>query len=179
MTTVLEPAFCFGLKADVRDNICFLDEQTVLYPAGSSLIVYNVDTRTQRFIQVRATAPWGGCLATCLPTTRRAQGNEGAVHTAMAVSPNRRYLAVAEQGEVPSVSVYDLHTLKRRKTLAARDTSATSFGCLCFSPDSKYLVTLSGSPDWTLSYWAWEKSRDPMASVRVSTQADVAAYQVG
>ncbi len=52
MTAVLEPAFCFGLKADVRDNICFLDEQTVLYPAGSSLIVYNVDTRTQRFIQV-------------------------------------------------------------------------------------------------------------------------------
>jgi hypothetical protein len=49
---VVEPTQCFGLKADVRDNICFVDEQTVVYPAGSSLIVYNIDTRTQRFIQV-------------------------------------------------------------------------------------------------------------------------------
>lgn len=52
-TTAVEPSHCFGLKADVRDNICFIDEQTVVYPAGSSIIVYNVDTRTQRFIQVR------------------------------------------------------------------------------------------------------------------------------
>mgnify|MGYP001221119778 CR=1 FL=1 len=65
----------------------------MVYPAGATIVVYNTDTRTQRFIM----------------------GPEGAVYTAMAVSPNRRYVAVAERGVVPAVSIYDLHTLKRRK----------------------------------------------------------------
>ena len=38
--------------------------------------------------------------------------------TAMTVSPNRRLLAVAERGERPTVTVYDLTTMKKRKVLS-------------------------------------------------------------
>ena len=91
---VVVPSFCFGLKGDVRDNISYLDEQTVVYPAGSMLVIYNIDQKTQRFI----------------PGTDGCGG-----FTAMGVSPNRRYIAVAERGANSPVSIYDLHTLKKRK----------------------------------------------------------------
>ena len=38
--------------------------------------------------------------------------------SAMTVSPNRRLLALAERGERPSVTVYDLTTMKKRKVLS-------------------------------------------------------------
>ena len=37
--------------------------------------------------------------------------------SAMTVSPNRRLLALAERGERPSVTVFDLTTMKKRKVL--------------------------------------------------------------
>jgi WD40 repeat protein len=55
---------------------------------------------------------------------------------------------------------------------------ATHFVCLAFSPDSKYLVTLGGAPDWNLLYWTWEKSRGPMASIRVSLVPEASVYQI-
>jgi WD40 repeat protein len=51
------------------------------------------------------------------------------------------------------------------------------FVSMAFSPDSKYLVTLGGAPDWGMLYWSWEKSRGPMASTRVSS-GDAAVYSV-
>lgn len=139
----LEVHRVFGLKADARDNLCFVDESTVVYPAGSTLVTYNPQTQEQRFIP----------------------GSDGAVgYTAMAVSPNRRYVALAEGGEAPCVGIYDLHTQKRRKVLTDPESEGAQIVSLAFSPDSKYLVTLGGS----LLYWTWEKSRGPMARIAVS-----------
>jgi len=36
---------------------------------------------------------------------------------------------------------------------------ASEFRSIAFSPDSKFLATLGSSPDWTLVYWHWEKSK--------------------
>jgi len=152
----VSPSRAFGLAGDVRDNVCFLDEQTIVYPAGSTLVIYDVVTHEQRFI----------------PGSHGADG-----FTAMAVSPNRRYIAAAEKGPSASVAIYDLHTLKKRKMLTHSD-GATHFVCLAFSPDSKYLVTLGGAPDWNLLYWTWEKSRGPMASIRVSLVPEASVYQI-
>ena len=88
---------CFGIKADVKDNICYLDEQNVIYPAGHNIVIFNAEQKTQKFI----------------PGTDNTEGI-----TAMAVSPNHKYVAVAErakEGEKAQVTVFDLHTLKRRK----------------------------------------------------------------
>ena len=40
----------FGLKPGVSGNICYHDEQTIVYPAGSNCILYNIDQKSQKFI---------------------------------------------------------------------------------------------------------------------------------
>lgn len=156
-TAVVEPIKVFGLDGKAADNVCFLDEQTVVYPAGCTLVIYNSANHEQRFIS----------------------GTEGCRgFSAMAVSPNRRYVAVAEIRDTPSISVFDLHTLKRRKTLSHVESQCTEFVSLAFSPDSKYLVSVGGAPDWNLLYWSWEKSRGPMACIRAAISPDMEVYSV-
>jgi hypothetical protein len=41
--------WCDGVVVS-RDNVCFLDEQTIVYPVGSTLVIYDVVTHEQRFI---------------------------------------------------------------------------------------------------------------------------------
>ena len=147
----------FGIKGDVADNICYLDEQTIIFPSGSNCILYNIDQKTQRFI----------------PGTDKSPGM-----SAMAVSPNRRYVAIAEKGEKAMITVYDLHTLRKRKVLAHSDCQATEFVSLAFSPDSKYLISQEGKPDWTLLYWTWEKAK-VMALTKTTNQFNSPVYQVG
>ena len=153
---VATPRHVFGLKADVTGNICYLDEQTIIYPAGSNCILYNIDQKSQRFI----------------PGTDKSSGM-----TAMAVSPNRRYVAIAEKGEKATITIYDLHTLRKRKVLSSPEVQSTEFVSLAFSPDSKYLVSQGGKPDWTLLYWTWEKAK-VMAVTKSTNQMSSAVYQV-
>lgn len=97
-----------------------------------------------------------------------------------------RYLAVAETttDNKAIVTVYDLlhEGAKKRKVLQGVDLTSgefslgsflslhfskrPKFSCwypkpssIAFSPDSKYLAAQSGSPDWTLFLWVWEKNK--------------------
>lgn len=153
---VATPRHCFGLKADVADNICYLDEQTIIYPSGSNCILFNIDQKSQRFI----------------PGTDKSSGI-----TAMAVSPNRRYVAIAEKGEKATITIYDLNTLRKKKVLSSPEVQSNEFVSLAFSPDSKYLVSQGGRPDWTLLYWTWEKAK-VMAVTKSTNQMNSPVYQV-
>ncbi|KAI8811436.1 quinon protein alcohol dehydrogenase-like superfamily [Cladochytrium replicatum] len=152
----------FGLKGDVKDNVGFVDEQTVFYPAGANTVLYSTETKTQKFI----------------PVTDRSEGI-----TAMAISgPSKRYLAIAERkSDKPIVAIYDLHTLRRRKILSAPDIESKEFVCIAFSSDSKYIIAQSGAPEWTLYYWTWEKTK-LMASIRTANMDQksqpIVVYQV-
>jgi WD40 repeat protein len=129
----------FGVRSNVTNCIAYQDEQTVIYPAGSNIVVYNIDQKTQKFI----------------PNTEKSTAL-----TTMCLSHNKRYIAVAEKvAEKPIINIYDLHTLRKRKTLTLTDTHATEVISMAFSPDSKHLITQTGAPDWTLHYWSWEKSK--------------------
>ena len=89
---------------------------------------------------------------------------------AMAMSANRRYLAVSERAEKGIITVYDLHheQTRRRKVLTGGDIPVQEFVCLAFSPDSKFLIGQSSGPDWTLFYWMWEKQK-VLATVKTTT----------
>ena len=85
----------------------------------------------------------------------------------MTISPNRRVIAVAERiDDHPSVTIYDLQTGKRRKTLQPESMKSTDIVSILFSPDSKYLLTQGGAPDYSLIYWSWEKGK-VMANIDV------------
>ncbi|CAL8317617.1 unnamed protein product [Gadus morhua 'NCC'] len=139
-TVVAQSNFIFGLRRGVTNNLCFLDDQTVVFPSGNNCIRYNIDQKWQKFI----------------PGTERSLGLQ-----AMALSANRRYLAVSESGEKPTITVYDLthEQGRKRKLLTAGDGPAGEFLCMAFSPNSKYLVGQSGGPTWTLVLWLWERQK--------------------
>lgn len=134
-----QPKYSFGLKGDVANNVWYLDEQSIIYPSGANLVLFNVDQKVQKFI----------------PCT---VGSEGM--TALAVSPNKRYAAIAEKkSEKPTITIFDLTTLRRRKILSSVESTSQEYISLAFSPDSKYLASQMSGPDWTLSYWHWEKAK--------------------
>lgn len=80
---------------------------------------------------------------------------------ALAISANRRYLAVSECGERATITVFDLQHEqgRKRKVLTAGDTPVQEFVCMAFSPDSKYLIGQTGGPEWMLIFWLWEKQK--------------------
>lgn len=90
---------------------------------------------------------------------------------ALAISVNRRYLAVSERAEMATIAVLDLHhepAKRKRKVLSAGDVAAQEFVCVAFSPDSKHLIGQTGAPEWTLIFWLWEKHKI-LATVKTST----------
>jgi len=153
---VISHKHIFGLKADVKNNVHYLEENIVLYPAGHNVVIYNTDTKIQRFIH-------GSDVN--LPSGRTEI-------TALAVSPNKRYVAVAEKGmERATIHVYDVRTLKKRKTLTTPDCHSREYVSMCFSPDNKNLLTQGGAPDWALINWLWGKSK-PLQITRVESKSN-------
>lgn len=99
--------------------------------------------------------------------------------TALTVSPNRRYVAIAEKGEKPVITIYDLHSLRKRKVLSSSEfVKSNEYVSLAFSPDSKYLVAQSGKPDYTLLYWTWEKSKVMAVQKTSNPNTNAPVYQV-
>ena len=147
----------FGVKTGVSGNICYQDEQTIVYTSGAYCVLYNIDQKLQKFIPV---------------------SDKGNSMTAIAVSPNRRYVAIAEKGEKAIITIFDLHSLRRKKVLSSSEVESKEYVSLAFSPDSKYLIAQGGKPDWTLLYWTWEKAKI-MATTRTSNpQGSPPIYQV-
>eukprot|EP00066_Takifugu_rubripes_P026110 XP_011615376.1 PREDICTED: LOW QUALITY PROTEIN: cilia- and flagella-associated protein 57 [Takifugu rubripes] len=146
---VAQPHFIFGLRAGVRNNLGFFDEQTLVFPSGNNCVCHNTIQASQRF----------------LPGSEKSQGM-----CALALSANRRYLAVSERGERSTITVLDLHHEqgRKRKVLTAGDLPAQEFVCMAFSPDSKYLIGQTGPPEWTLIFWLWEKHK-VLATVKTSS----------
>ncbi|CAF1015427.1 unnamed protein product, partial [Adineta ricciae] len=150
-----------GVRSSVTNGLAFQDEQTVVYIAGGNIVLYGIDQKSQRVI----------------PCSINAQAL-----TTMTVSPNRRVIAIAEKiNDHPSVTIYDLQTGKRRKTLQPETMKSSDIVSLLFSSDSKYLLTQGGAPDHSLIYWSWEKGK-VMASIDIksttTSQVPTAVNQV-
>lgn len=84
----------------MTDNVQYVEESTIAYPAGHNIIIHNVETKQQLF----------------MPLTTESQGITG-----LAITPNRKFLAVTERAEKATVTIYDLQALKRRKVLGSVD----------------------------------------------------------
>ena len=91
------------MKGDVKDNIAYADETTVIFPAGNNVVLHHLESKTQQFV----------------PGTPGAKGVD-----AIAVSANKKWLAVAESAEKAQITIYDLHTLKRKKVLTTTEVGS-------------------------------------------------------
>lgn len=85
MQNRLDCLSCHHSQGDVRSCVHFFDEAHVIYPAGSNIVVYNTETHTQYKIQ-----------AVGEPKDREGSQTRAEI-TAMALSSNRKYLAVTER----------------------------------------------------------------------------------
>ncbi|NXL26795.1 CFA57 protein, partial [Glaucidium brasilianum] len=147
-TVVAEPVAVFGCQPRVAGGLCFLEEQVVLHAAGAGCLRLHLEQKWHKFIA----------------GTEKSRGVQ-----ALAVSPNRRYLAVSETvAEQPVLTVYELSSgpARRRRTLAAARLPAREAVSLAFSPDCRYLAAATAPPERHLTYWLWEQQR-LMAAVRV------------
>lgn len=80
---------------------------------------------------------------------------------ALALSPDRRYLAVSESDKWGTITIFDLEDEKccKKQVLKGSDYSVQEFVCMAFSADSKYLLGQAGGPTWTLYFWQWQEKQ--------------------
>lgn len=93
----------FGFNSGFKDSLSYLEDGSYVYPVGASVVIAAADGRTHRFV----------------PGSVECEGI-----TALALSPNKKLLAVAERADKAVISVYDMQTLKRRKQLVAADVGS-------------------------------------------------------
>eukprot|EP00435_Cladocopium_sp_Y103_P050406 s503_g15.t1 len=140
----------FGFKSGVKGNMHFTDDAHLLYPAGHNTILYHADHKAQ------------------IRVFPGSEGSEGI--SSLALSPNRKFLAVCEKFQERAVCyVYDVTTGKRRRgyhrqrsrcgTLLELSAEAREYVCAAFSAENKFLITQGGPPDWTLILWSWDKAK--------------------
>ncbi|ESL10759.1 hypothetical protein TRSC58_01502 [Trypanosoma rangeli SC58] len=135
----------FGVRPEVYGCLSWVEEGTLLYPVGKTVAVHNLNTNTQRFFE----------------TTVHSSGL-----TALAVSANKKFIAIAEGGMLPQIQIIDSVPRKRRKTLSVQDLGSDRFVAMDFSVDGRHLATQGGGPQWKLFYWNWERSK-PLAFTSV------------
>ncbi|TMW63634.1 hypothetical protein Poli38472_002575 [Pythium oligandrum] len=155
---MLIPRYLFGIKGNVKNHIAFADENLVVYPCGHNVVIHNMESKEQQFIHGMEAGSIGGI-------------------TAMCVSANKRYVAIAEKAEKAVVHIHDVTTLRRRKTLSMTENMSDTCVYVAFSSDHKYCLTQGGAPDWTLSLWLWEKTKI-ITSIKATNQAGGAVNQV-
>ncbi|XP_058249353.1 cilia- and flagella-associated protein 57-like [Hemibagrus wyckioides] len=136
----LEPHHIFGLKKKVNNNLHFMNDQTVIFPSGKFCVRYNLFRQQYKFF----------------PVAKTSEGIQ-----ALAMSPNKHYLAASERGKQGTITIYNLRLkgCPKKRVLTGGKINVQEFVCMAFSSDSKYLLGQSGGPDWTLFYWDWEKNK--------------------
>ncbi|XP_039752116.1 cilia- and flagella-associated protein 57 [Pararge aegeria] len=133
----------YGLRTDIQYNAHYMTDSEIIYPAGGVIVIHNHIQKKQKFI--------------------RLQDKHKPIKS-LILAPNRRWLAlneIAEEGQKPIITIYDLTTYKRRKILTVpfENSTAREFACVQFTFDSKYLVAITGEPDWYLYYYNWDKGK--------------------
>ncbi|XP_057334478.1 cilia- and flagella-associated protein 57-like [Microplitis mediator] len=129
----------YGLKTDVQGNAHFITDNDILYPVGNALAIHNFNQHRQRLLHL----------------------SDKHHINIIAITPNKKYVALCEAGDKPTISIYDLNQLKRKKSLVIPYDcpGVTKFSCVSFSYDNRYLAAITGEPDSTMLYYLWEKGK--------------------
>ncbi|XP_017883097.1 cilia- and flagella-associated protein 57 [Ceratina calcarata] len=148
MIPTLQTRVFYGLKTDINSNAHYISDVEILYPVGNVIAVHNIPQFRQRLIR--------------LPEKQQIN--------IIQVSHSKKYVATCEVGEKPTISIYDLQTLKKKKVLGIPYDApgVTKFTCIGFTFDNKYIAAVTGEPDQTMLFYNWEKGKVE-SSLKVGT----------
>ncbi|CAF2141219.1 unnamed protein product [Rotaria magnacalcarata] len=111
------------------------DHSTIAYAAGSTVVLYDINTQKQDFI---------------INTARKAI-------TSLSISPDGRYVATGECGHDPKVRVWDL-TGDRAVCIELGDHKF-AIDAVCFSPNVDRLVSIGSLHDGNIYVWSWQEKK--------------------
>ncbi|XP_039744374.1 mitogen-activated protein kinase-binding protein 1 [Pteropus medius] len=132
-----------GLACDPRSGL-------VAYPAGCVVVLFNPRKHKQHHI---------------LNSSRK-------TITALAFSPDGKYLVTGESGHMPAVRVWDV---AERCQVAELQEHKYGVACVAFSPSAKYIVSVGYQHDMIVNVWAWKKNI-VVASNKVSSRVTAVSF---
>lgn len=175
------PTEAYGVKGNLKDGVHFVDATNIVYVAGHCLILKDPSKKKHRLI----------------PGSPNMEGI-----SALAVSNNKRYIAVAEIApptkipgtpeeeaiaklaaqsgtavKGPVINVYTVKTLAKKRSLSGKKAGSREFISLSFSADGKKIAALGGAPDWKLQVWNITATK-VIGSMKTGTLTSSAVYQV-
>ena len=131
----LELFHSFGYDCKKRSNLFLIDEETLIFSAGSLVQLVNIRTREQRYLNTLS----GGAVG------------------AIAVHPSRQFFAVGEKGNVPNINIYAYPSLKLYRIL--RQGTVKGYAFLDYDPSGSLIASLGSAPDYMLTIWDWREEK--------------------
>ncbi|XP_014375853.1 mitogen-activated protein kinase-binding protein 1 isoform X7 [Alligator sinensis] len=132
-----------GLACDPKTGL-------VAYPAGCVVVLFNPRKNKQHHI---------------LNSSRK-------TITALAFSPDGKYLVTGESGHMPAVRVWDV---AERTQVAELQEHKYGVACVSFSPSSKYIVSVGYQHDMIVNVWSWKKNI-VVAANKVSSKVTAVSF---
>ncbi|KAM8920856.1 mitogen-activated protein kinase-binding protein 1 [Pelodytes ibericus] len=132
-----------GLSCDSKTGL-------VAYPAGCVVVLLNPQKNKQNHI---------------LNSSRK-------TITALAFSPDGKFLVTGESGHMPAVRVWDV---AEQTQVAELQEHKYGVACVAFSPSSKYIVSVGYQHDMIVNVWSWKKNV-VVAANKVSSKVTAVSF---
>ncbi|XP_078389290.1 mitogen-activated protein kinase-binding protein 1-like isoform X2 [Cetorhinus maximus] len=140
-----------GITASSSSSLaCDLTTGLVAYPAGCVVVLCNPKKSKQTHI---------------LNASRKAV-------SALAFSPDGKYLVTGESGHMPAVRVWDVSD---KVQVAELQCHKYGVSCVSFSPNMKYIVSVGYQHDKLVNVWDWKKN-SIVASNKVSSKVTAVSF---
>ncbi|XP_059505284.1 mitogen-activated protein kinase-binding protein 1 isoform X2 [Stegostoma tigrinum] len=132
-----------GLACDLKTGL-------VAYPSGCVVVLFNPKKNKQHHIL---------------------NGSRKTI-TAVAFSPDGKYLVTGESGHMPAVRIWDAN---ERTQVAELQEHKYGVACVAFSPNAKYIVSVGYQHDMIVNVWAWKKNV-VVAANKVSSKVTAVSF---
>ncbi|XP_051868022.1 mitogen-activated protein kinase-binding protein 1 isoform X2 [Pristis pectinata] len=132
-----------GLACDSKTGL-------VAYPSGCVVVLFNPKKTKQHHIL---------------------NGSRKTI-TAVAFSPDGKYLVTGESGHMPAVRVWDVVD---KTQVAEIQEHKYGVACVAFSPNAKYIVSVGYQHDMIVNVWAWKKNV-VVAANKVSSKVTAVSF---
>ena len=131
----LELEFVHGYRChDTRNNLRYTNDGKFVYHTAAVGIVYDKNSNTQQIYNEHFDDI-----------------------TALAIHPNKKYVATGEVGPYPLISIWDIETCKA--LVHIREPLQKGINHLVFSKDGKYLCATAADDDHNIAIFDWKKGQ--------------------